>query len=62
MTCKDCIHYDVCVESGRTILEFYGENDAINFCSYFKDVSKFIEVPCSIGDIIYAALEDWSYP
>ena len=49
-TCKNCIHYDVCIESGRIILEFYGENEAINFCSYFKDVYKFIKLPCSIGD------------
>lgn len=58
MNCKDCIHYDVCIESGRAILEFYGEDDAINFCSYFKDASKFIELPCSIGDTVYKIYYD----
>ena len=56
MNCKDCTHYDVCIESGRIILEFYGEDDAINFCSYFKDKSRFIELSCSIGDTVYTIL------
>ena len=56
MNCKDCTHYDVCIESRRFILEFYGEDDAINFCSYFKDASKFIELPCSVGDTVYTIL------
>lgn len=61
MNCKDCTHYDVCIESGRVILELYGEDDAINFCSYFKDASKFIELPCSIGDTVYEIQDaiDW---
>ena len=45
MTCKDCIHYDVC-----------GFNEYINFneiCSNFKDKSRIIESPCKIGDTVY---------
>lgn len=40
MTCKKCIHYDVCGESIFT-------------CGQFKDKSKFIELPCKVGDEIY---------
>lgn len=41
-TCEDCIHYYVCYEGlDRSV------------CSLFKDKSKFIELPCSIGDIVY---------
>ena len=45
MTCKDCIHYDVCV--GRVAVG----SDKI--CSYFKDKSRIIELPCGIGDNIF---------
>lgn len=35
MACKDCIHYDVCENS--PVIE--------NGCPYFKDKSRFIELP-----------------
>ena len=41
-TCKDCIHFDICY---RDIL--------ISVCDSFKDKSKFIELPCAIGDTVY---------
>lgn len=42
--CKDCIYVDICdYTSGTT------ETD----CRYFKDSSKFIELPFNIGDIVY---------
>ena len=40
MTCKDCIHYDVCGESIFT-------------CGQFKEQLKSIELPCKVGDDIY---------
>lgn len=42
-TCENCIHYYVCANA-------YG---ILNVCGFFKDESKFIELPCSIGDIVY---------
>ena len=47
-TCKDCIHYDVCY--------FYdGVMDLQNGdrCSEYKDKSRFIELPCRVGDTVY---------
>ena len=41
-TCEDCIHFDICY---RDIL--------ISVCDSFKDKSKFIELPCAIGDTVY---------
>lgn len=38
MTCKDCVHYKPC---------FYAN---IDNCEYFKDKSKFIELPCKRGN------------
>ena len=48
MTCKDCIHYEVCQfhideETKMTVAE----------CSNFKDKSKYIELPCKIGSKVY---------
>lgn len=42
-TCKDCIHYEMC-----NVLP--GEEATTNNCTFFKDKSKFIELPCSVGD------------
>ena len=43
-TCENCIHYgDVCVEAPERF-EYADE------CFNFKDVDRFIELPCSIGD------------
>lgn len=41
MTCKDCVHYKPC---------FYAN---IDNCGMFKDKSKFIELPCKVGDTVY---------
>lgn len=41
-TCEDCIHYYVCYE---------GPDRSV--CSLFKDKSRFIELPCSVGDTVY---------
>lgn len=40
MTCKECIHYEVCSTPGLT-------------CNQFKDKAKTIFLPCPIGSPIY---------
>ena len=45
MTCKDCVHYDICLGAYEDYL--------YEICDSFKDKSKFIELPCSVGDIVY---------
>lgn len=44
-TCENCIHYDICATA-------YG-GCILHICDSFKDKSKFIELPCSIGDLVY---------
>ena len=46
MTCKDCCHYDVC-EIQNEIPFKKSEK-----CRLFKDKSKFIELPCKVGEAI----------
>ena len=57
MTCKDCIHYEACHDM------YYEEHATRHFdpekhnaekeCGYFKDRSRFVELPCKIGDVVY---------
>ena len=49
MTCKDCIHYEVCKET-RIM------NPSHNYsteCNDYNDRSRFVELPCNIGDFVY---------
>ena len=60
MTCKECFHYAVCatkgkhanyqVKNGKQYLVAF--ENPVN-CKHFKDRSKFIELPCKLGDDIY---------
>lgn len=45
MTCKDCVHSDVCKYKGLPVIA--------EQCVDFKDKSKYIELPCKIGDKVY---------
>lgn len=51
MTCKDCIHYEVCCDEYELA---HAEN-----CNNFKDKSKYIELPCKVGDRIYRPVIDY---
>lgn len=57
MTCRNCIHERVCsalIESG---LPYNDECPAEIFCLKFKDKSKFIELPCKVGDTVYVIMD-----
>lgn len=49
--CKDCVHYDVCYE--LTYHEPNGEIVGREVCNNFKDKSRFVELPCNVGDIVW---------
>ena len=56
MTCKDCIHYEVCKRKYNHLYESYSILDAENIesvCKSFKNKSKYIELPCKMGDTVY---------
>ena len=44
-TCKDCLHVEVCEEYGEVFSLIKGGK-----CSLFKDRSRFVELPCKVGD------------
>ena len=55
MTCKDCIHYEICdpyVSSNESFPE-------VNGCKCFKDKSRYIETPCKVGDKVYSVVKSY---
>lgn len=55
MMCKDCVHYEVCAEQEAMLGE--KEIDKIKgvekHCEYFKPKSRFVELPCEVGQTVY---------
>ena len=51
MTCKDCIHFESC----KSLYETHGEGLSGDsyVCDFFKDRSRFVELPCKVGDTVY---------
>ena len=55
-TCKDCIHYSVC--KVYKCVERQGKLSPSYNCPYIKDKSRFVELPCSVGDTFYAIVNE----
>lgn len=56
MTCKDCVHYEPC---NYWCSGFCMSTD--KSCEHFKDKSKFIELPCKVGDKVWFIKFMWNY-
>lgn len=72
MTCKDCIHRELCAEYVSALAriqnadveyisqwldEIEGKRDqADNGCEHFADHSRFVKLPCNVGDMAYFIL------
>ena len=56
MLCKDCVHYEVCKDYVESALDGLQYNDSQmngDDCEFFKDRSRFVELPCKVGDTVY---------
>ena len=58
MTCKDCVHYEVCLnEWSYRIIDFQSKINYIESvetkCHHFKPQSRFVELPCEVGSTVY---------
>ena len=56
MTCKDCIHYEVCLEEAKSkneSLDNFDIEGIEDFCRFSKPKSRYIELPCAVGDTVY---------
>lgn len=50
--CKNCIHYSLC--NYEEICHYDSDNiKNAKDCSFFKDRSCFVELPCNVGDTVY---------
>ena len=54
-TCKDCVHYALCLKASYMppYIDLSAKYDVNESCRDFKDISKFIELPCPIGTTVY---------
>lgn len=53
MTCKDCLHYEVCYYQEictKSELEELGKDGG---CDFFADRSEWIHLPCSIDTVFF---------
>lgn len=62
MTCKDCIHYDVCdcyhtaSDTGRFAYQNFSykdRHDVEESCDNFKDKSRVLDLPCKVGSDVF---------
>ena len=57
VTCKDCVHVEVCKfkDLPAPLSDSYiRESECIEKrCGDFKDRSRFVELPCKLGDTVY---------
>ena len=49
MNCENCIHYKLC-----NSLSVCHVVKVLDECRYFEDKSKYIKLPCKVGDTVYA--------
>lgn len=54
-TCKDCVHFKAC----KNIYEIHGDglSEDSHTCDYFKNHSRFRELPCSTSETLFV-IED----
>lgn len=50
-TCKDCLHLEACKQWYTALPDKYHDG-----CEHFKPRSRFVELPCNIGDTVYTIL------
>ena len=63
MTCKDCVHAEICkkystmIFEDESLVELKMSNEEFDNCEHFKDRSRFVELPCHVGDTVYMLTE-----
>lgn len=63
-SCKECIHYCVCkavADTGKFVLDTE-RPDQSERCPNFADKSRFIELPCKIGDTVWVIVNGIKKP
>ena len=59
MIYKDCIHYEACKDIYYPMSTYdeeakaFDESDSCDGCQFYSDKSRYIELPCKVGDVVY---------
>lgn len=59
--CKDCIHREACMKFNKVrveVLEKTASRGADELCDTFADKSRYIKLPCKVGDTVYVLTSD----
>lgn len=60
-SCKNCVHFEIC-DGGSSIDEFMEQGtytDGVEKeCEYFKDHTRFVELPCGTEGWVYIINDD----
>lgn len=59
MTCKDCIHYFACSAGGGLFNEKDESKEML--CKRFASKSRYVELPCEVGDTVYVDSDTWGF-
>lgn len=62
MTCKACIHYEACNKVNTKL--GLPTTDSLGFekyCGCFADKSRYIELPCKVGDTVYVTVHPYTF-
>lgn len=63
MTCKDCLHYNLCkTQYGATNYfdeDGYAVHDVEAYCSNAADKRRFVELPCRVRTVVYIPEEGY---
>ncbi len=57
--CKECLHNSVC-QMWRDQENQDASSFQLSGCSHFEDRSRFVKLPCKIGDLVWG-IKRWNY-
>lgn len=64
MIYKDCIHYEACkyiyypMSTYDEEAKAFDESDSCDGCQFYSDKSRFVELPCKVGDKLFILYDD----
>lgn len=58
-SCTECVHVEVCKDYIKTVLDDFDDSQMCgDDCEFFQDRSRFVELLCKPGDIVYHYCEE----
>ena len=53
-SCTECVHVEVCKDYIKTVLDDFDDSQMCgDDCEFFQERSRFVELPCKVGDTVY---------